>query len=202
MKPKFVITKKELMNVAGYEEKHFPKYTASIINLINRWAGGTSANVVGQMSDLAIECPYKDYENWRKWYLEKHPKAIENGTKLIMSKLKEAKEAIAGIDEKLVRQWVEDLVIEKSFWGLKIQEAIILRLGKETQKQCRLATKLEESKGYDGFIEDKPVQIKPCSYKTASNVKTETLRARTIYYEKDKETGDYDIDASEIADLI
>jgi len=39
---RFVITKKELIKVAGYKTKKFPKYTASIINLLNRWARGTA----------------------------------------------------------------------------------------------------------------------------------------------------------------
>jgi len=62
MDKEFKITKKELMKIANYKPKPFPKYMASIINLLNRWARGTASEVVGQMSDLAQECPYKNYE--------------------------------------------------------------------------------------------------------------------------------------------
>ncbi len=189
------------MKVADYTPKPFPKYVASIINLLNRWARGTASEVVGQMSDLTQECPHKDYDKWREWYLEKHPTSIDKATKLIMAKLKDVAKAFENIDEKVVKIWVEDLVIDKSFWGLKIQEAIILRLEEMTKKKCRLANKEEERKGIDGFVGDLPIQIKPSSYKTASNVKTETLRAKTVYYEKNLE-GDFVIDISEIADLI
>ena len=166
MNKEFKITRKQLMKVANYKPKPFPKYMASLINLLNRWARGTASQVVGQMSDLAQECPYKDYEKWREWYLQKHPEAIDKATKLIMAKLKDVVEAFEKIDEKVVRVWVEDLVIDKSFWGLKIQEAIILRLEEMTGKKCRLANKEEESKGIDGFIEELPIQIKPFSYKS------------------------------------
>ena len=71
-----------------------------MINLLNRWARGTASKVVGQMSDLSQECPHKDYDNWRKWYLDKHPEALDNATKLIMSKLKEVAKAFENIDEE------------------------------------------------------------------------------------------------------
>ena len=197
MKKEIKITKKELMKIADYKPKQFPKYSASIINLLNRWARGTASEVVGQMSDLAQECPHKDYDKWREWYLTKHPEAIEKATKLIMTKLKEVAKTFEKIDEDIVKIWVEDLVIDKSFWGLKIQEAIILRLEELTKKKCRLADKEEESKGIDGFVGELPIQIKPSSYKTASNVKTEKLRAKIVYYEKNAD-GDYIIDISEL----
>lgn len=186
----FIVTKKELMHISGYKEKKFPKYTASLINLLNRWARGTADTVVGHMATLAQECPYKDYEKWKKWYFENHPNTIDEAVKLIMSKKNEVKDSFSKIDEKLVRDWVIDLVIDKSFWGLKIQEAVLLKIKELTGKKTRLANKAEESKGIDGFIENIPVQIKPTSYKTASSVKTEELRAKTIFYEK-QPNGDY-----------
>ena len=201
MDKEFKITRKQLQKVADYKPKPFPKYSASIINLLNRWARGTASQVVGQMSDLAQECPHKDYDKWREWYLQKHPEAIEKATKLIMAKLKDVAEAFVKIDEDIVRVWVEDLVIDKSFWGLKIQEAIILRLEEITKKKCRLANKQEESKGIDGFVGDLPIQIKPSSYKSASNVKNEKFRAKAVYYQKNVD-GDFIVDVSEIEDLI
>jgi len=127
-KEEFKITRKELSKVANYQLKSFPKYSASLINLLNRWARGTASQVVGQMSYLAQECPHKDYDKWRELYLEKHPEAIAKAIKLIMSKLKEVAKAFQEIDEKIVRIWVEDLVIDNSFLGLKIQEAILIKL--------------------------------------------------------------------------
>src|SRR3989338_3555822 len=201
MDKEFKITRKRLQKVADYKPKEFPKYSASIINLLNRWARGTASQVVGQMSDLAQECPHKDYDKWREWYLQKHPEAIEKATKLIMAKLKDVAEAFEKIDEDIVKLWVEDLVIDKSFWGLKIQEAIILRLEEMTKKKCRLANKQEESKGIDGFVGDLPIQIKPSSYKSASNVKNEKFRAKAVYYQKNVD-GDFIVDVSKIEDLI
>jgi hypothetical protein len=201
MEKEFKITKERLQSLAKYQPKQFPKYTASLINLVNRWARGTASSVVGQMSDLAAECPYHDYDKWREWYLHKHPDAIDKSVRLIRTKLEEVQDAVGKIDNELIRTWVIDLVIDKSFWGLKIQEAILQELQNRTGKPCRRATSVEERKGIDGFVDGLPVQIKPSTYKTASNVRTEVLRAKTIYYRKDS-NNDYIVDISEIADAF
>lgn len=194
------ITKKEIMEVAKYSPKEFPKYTVSFINLINRWAGGTASKIVGQMSDEVIECPHKDYGKWKEWYLKRHPTAIEDATNLIIRKFEEVKKGLDKIDKSVVKLWVEDLVIDKSFWGLKVQEAILNKIEKNTGVKCKLANKEEESKGFDGFIGNNPIQIKPDSYKIASNVKTEKSRAKTIFYKK--QDGDYKVDLSEVQDYL
>ena len=63
--------------IIGIERK-FPLYTTQLINIANQNAQGTRPKVVGQMSELIKKCPNKTYEGWKNWYLEKHPKAINN----------------------------------------------------------------------------------------------------------------------------
>lgn len=201
MKSKIRITKEDIKEIAKYKEKNFPKYTASLINLLNRWAGGTSDKIVGQMSDEVILCPYKKYSRWKKWYSKKYPNSMNISIKLIMKKKREVLKQYKKINKKLVRKWVEDLVIDKSYWGIKIQEAVINSLRKLTRKKCRIATKNEEREGYDGFIGRNPIQIKPTSYKIASNVKSERLRAKVVYYEK-KNDGSYDVNIEGIKRLL
>ncbi len=191
------IKKKELINITKYKQPDFPKYTSSLINLLNRRARGTHSSVVGQMSDLTIECPYKEYDKWREWYLTKRPDAIDKAVKLIISKLTEVKDAMGKINEDVIRRWVIDLVIDKSFRSLKIQEAILIKIEKLTEIKCRLANKEEEQKGIDGFVGDIPVQIKPATYKIASNVKSEKLIEVVIYYKK-TENCDYIVDIGKL----
>ncbi len=196
------ISKEKVKEVAGYKTKVFPKYASPLLNMLNRWAGGTHSKIVGQMSDLVPQCPYRDYDKWKEWYLKKHPEAIENATKLIMEKIIEVKKQFDKIDEDVVRLWVEDLVIDKSFWGLKIQEAILKELQELTGKKTRLATAKEEQKGIDGFIGDIPVQVKPDSLESApQTIKTEKYIERVIKYKK-TDKGDYLVDISSVKDLI
>jgi len=119
---KIKISNQELIKELVGEEKKFPKYTTQILNLANQNAQGTRPKVVGQLSELIKECPYNSYEKWRDWYLSKKPNAIDNATKRILKMVDQLREAINLIDEKLVREWVEDLVLVKTFIGLNFKK--------------------------------------------------------------------------------
>ena len=173
----------------------FPKYTSGLVNLTNRFARGTVPAVVGQLTELIQECPHKDYAGWKRWYLDSRPTAVRDAVARIMAKLRDVKHAMENIDEELVRRWVEDLVLAKTFVGLRTQEAILRRVAKMAHKGCRLATPPEEAKGIDGFIGDLPVSIKPVTYKQMKHL-SETMRAHMIFYEKTDT--EFLIDASDV----
>src|SRR3989344_9511877 len=120
---KIKINNEELIKELIGEVKHFPKYTTQLINLANQNSQGTRPKVVGQLSELIQECPSKTYKGWKKWYLEKHPEAIDNATEKINQMTERLKEAIKLIDKPMIKSWAEDLILEKTFIGLRFQEA-------------------------------------------------------------------------------
>jgi hypothetical protein len=165
------------------EPKDFPKYTTQILNLCSRNAQATRPSVVGKMSDLIQECPYRTYKGWRQWYLSRKPEAILEATKRIKKMLNNIKDALPLINDELIHEWVEDLVIAKSFTGLRCQQAILARLAKMKDTTSKIATPEEESKGIDGYIGRDPVSIKPDTYKSQQEL-PESIRIPIIYYEK------------------
>lgn len=171
--------------ISGESEK-LPKYFSQIINLINQNAQATRPNIVGQLSEFIQECPYRTFKGWRNWYLTKYPDAINNATDKIVEKMKDMKQVLQPIDRDIIRKWVEDLVIVKTYTGLRFQEAIIKKLSELEGKSYRLAEPVEESKGIDGYIGDEPVSIKPETYKT-KNMLPEVIKTRIIYYSKAKD---------------
>ena len=108
------------------------------------------------------------------------------------------KEALEKIDERLLRSWIEELVLEKTFVGFKFQEAILKKVSTLTGKPYRSATVEEESKGIDGYIGELPVSIKPVSYKAKKGL-METINAKMIFYEKSKDG--MTVDISNMVDL-
>lgn len=90
------------------------------------------------------------------------------------------------IDQKLVGQWVKDLVIVKTFVGLRFQEAILRKIADKKSEKYRLATPEEESKGIDGFIGKTSVSIKPATYKSKRAL-GEKIETEIIYYTKKKD---------------
>jgi len=181
---KFKLKNEELRTELIGESKVFPTYVSPILNLANRFSGATRPEVVGQMSELIQRCPYKTFEGWKVWYLTVMPNAIDKATKKILGKLQEFENVIGRIDENIVREWVEDLVLVKTFIGLRFQEAVLKRVASSLGESYRLATPDEEAKGIDGFIGNTPVSIKPETYKVERGRLGEKIAAKIIYYRK------------------
>ena len=177
------ILNEELAEILIGNQNEFPKYTTQILNLANQNAQATRPRAVGQLSDLIFECGAKNFAEWKKWYLQKFPDAIENATKKIAEMLKNLKTAAEKIDEKMIEKWVEDLILQKTFLGLRFQEAILQKVAKLKNENYRLANADEESRGIDGFIGEIAVSIKPISYRTKKNLREE-IDAEIIFYEK------------------
>jgi len=189
------IKNEELIQELIGEVKEFPRYTTQILNLANQNSQGTRPRVVGQLSELIKECPEKTYEGWKNWYLAKHPKAIENASEKINEMINNLKEAIQKIDKTMIKKWVEDLVLEKTFIGLRFQEAILKKVAGIKKVKHILSTPQEESKGIDGFIGNDAISIKPITYKTKNSLR-ENIKAKIIYYDKTK--NGLNIDANEL----
>lgn len=186
---KFTIKNEELAVLNGCKTPFFPKYTSQLINWANQNAQGTRPKVVGQLSDL-----FPEYEEsadvvsvtgWKNWYLERYPDAVNEATARIFAQVENLKEAIKRIDREMVKSWVEDLVIVKTYNGLYVQKAILSKVAGKCGKNYRLATPEEESQGIDGYIGDIPYSVKPDTYKTMGRL-PEIISVKMIYYSKTK----------------
>jgi hypothetical protein len=138
------IKNKEIIEdiVGGIE--NFPKYTTQLINLANQNAGGTRPKVVGQMSDLIQEFPGKTFAEWVVWYQQQKPNAVDNATAKVVDMIEKLKSAMDLIDEDLIRRWVKDLVLTKTYAGLRFQDSILKRISKATEMEYRVAKPEEE----------------------------------------------------------
>lgn len=186
---KYTIKSQDILAYNESKAVTFPKYTSQLINWANQNAQGTRAKIVGQMSDLFPEFMSSSdsitIEDWKDWYLQKHPGAIENATERIYEQVKNLQEAIKLIDKDMVRDWVKDLVINKTYNGLYVQKAILVSLSQKLNKEYRLAIPEEESVGIDGYVGETPYSIKPDTYKTMNRL-SESINVKMIFYTKTK----------------
>jgi uncharacterized protein YukE len=162
-----------------------PPYTSQILNLANQNAQGTRPRIVGQMSELIQEFDGKTVKEWEEWYLKRYADRLVVARERISAMVKKLRTAIQSIDDAMIDSWLHDLVIVKTFVGLRFQEAILSEVANHLKVSYRLSEPEEESKGIDGFVGKTPVSIKPITYKTKSQLQ-ETLRGAVIYYEKVK----------------
>jgi hypothetical protein len=182
---KIKIPNAQIQELLSGKKYNYLKYATQIMNLANQNAQGTRAKVVGQMSDLIQQFEGTTLADWEKWYLESYPTAIDDASDKVWEMVKAFQEGIHKIDRETVRQWIEELVIVKTFAGLKFQQAILKAVAFKYNKEYRLATPEEESKGIDGVIGDTSVSIKPVTYKTKLGL-NEVIDVPIIFYDKKK----------------
>ena len=183
--PKFQLNNTELASAVSGRSPEFPKYTTQIMNLANQNSQGTRPKVVGQMTELFDEFGGKSFSEWDAWYRKKKPEALDDAADKIYSMVEKLRQAIQQLDKAMVREWVEDLVVAKTFVGLGFQEAILSKIAKCKGVTYRLSTPAEESQGIDGFIGDTAVSIKPSTYST-KDMLGEELQGELVIYEKKK----------------
>lgn len=180
---KVKISIEEIRRYLDIETPEFPKYAAPLINLANRFSQGTRPRVVGQMTELIKDFSGKTLAEWEQWCLEQKREEITTATEKILKMLNNFKKAIDKIDQTMIEKWVRDLIIVKTFLGLRFQEAILKRGAEIKGTGYRLSNPDEESKGIDGFIGDIPVSIKPRTYETKAEL-LEHIEGKVIYYDK------------------
>jgi hypothetical protein len=180
------LTNSEVQSCLGGEGQEFPKYSTQIINLANQNAQGTRPRVVGQLSDLIGEFPGTTLAEWQHWYLSRYPDAIEDASTRIYSMIGQLCVALEQIDEAMVRRWVEDLILVKTYVGLRYQEAILKKVAEQKTLDYRFSTSDEEGRGIDGYIGEIPVSIKPESYRSQSQLLSEHIGVGIIFYTKQK----------------
>lgn len=163
----------------------FPKYTGQLMNIANQNAQATRPKNVGQLSEMIQEFPGRDYEEWIQWYQQQQPGAIDRASEKVYEMIIKLRKAMAQIDEEMVRKWVADLVLAKSYAGLRFQQSILKQIAAQKKLSWRLAEPEEESKGIDGYIGNMPVSVKPVTYQ-AKAMLPEEIEVKIIRYEKKK----------------
>ena len=181
------ISNQEIQRLVAPDSPEFPKYVTQLLNLVNSNAQGTRPSVVGQMTELLTKSKARTVAEWRSYYDEKMPNGIAAATDKIKRKLVEMQSAMASITDEMVESWVEDLVYTKTFTGLRVQEVILSYLaGQMGNVEYKVATAAEESRGIDGWINDRPIQVKPSTHGPAMARSSEVIKVPIVYFEKKK----------------
>lgn len=181
------IENEEIFSHIGTSPLGFPTYVSPLLNLANQFAQATRPYKVGKMSELIKQFTGNKLKEWEDFYLQKYPHAIQNAAQEIRNKVEKLKKAIAQITDEQIEAWVRDLVIVKTFAGLKFQEAILKKIAQSVGiKDYRLASIEEEAKGIDGYIGNHSVSIKPKTYQGKQALPEELQADVVIYYKKTK----------------
>ena len=186
---KFNLNNEKISILNGIAKAEFPKYTSQLMNLANQNGQGTRPKIVGQMSELfplfLVSTDNVSAIKWAQWYRSKMPNAIDAATEKVFEQIENLRQAVAKIDKDLVRHWIEDLLLSKTYNGLYVQEAILLELAERKNLPFRRSTPDEESQGIDGYVGDVAYSVKPDTYRTMNRL-PESIGYTMIYYAKTK----------------
>lgn len=198
-----------------------PKYTSSIINDVNGWAGGSKPENVGQVSEIIksfrAENPNGSLNDWIDYHKQLKNreiqilkgrgknkkqesvqiKGIEQGVADILHKLNEVKTSLDSLTEEDIRAWLENLVYQKTYCGLEAQELILKDIAEKNHFKWILGSMEDEKQGIDGYIIDTngpkffPLQIKSSSY--GNKHKQEHFDCPVVSYDLREEGITYDL---------
>jgi hypothetical protein len=186
---KFNLKSEKISIHNGIAKSEFPKYTSQLMNLANQNGQGTRPKIVGQMSELfpqfLTSATSITATNWAQWYKSQKPNAVDVATEKVFEQIENLKQALTKINKDLVRLWIEDLLLSKTYNGFYVQEAILRELAERKGLAFRRSTPDEESQGIDGYVGNVAYSVKPDTYKTMNRL-PESIGYTMIYYSKTK----------------
>lgn len=190
------ISNKFIESANNNVRRKFPTYTTQLINLANSNVKGTQPEVVGPLATLYFpkfleEVPVHTVEDWAKWYADREPEAKERAKAKILPSIERLKEAIQLIDEELVDEWLDDLLIDKTYNGLYVQKAVLLKVSAHFDVPYKVSSAEDESKGIDGYIGETPISIKPVTYKNKGLA--EKIDVPIVFYKKNKDSKNFEV---------
>jgi len=155
-----------------------PKYVYPIINQAAMMSGACYTRNIGHLHSLIKTRKFRSLKEWKRWYTKRYSdniktaidklyncvlKLMYNITEKNVKILKKGKSNL----KKYCQMFVENLIFEKTFVGLKVQEIIFKKVSEIMKKDFTWSNTKDDSSGIDGYINKIPISIKPKSCKIA-----------------------------------
>ncbi|WP_440769352.1 MjaI family restriction endonuclease [Natronorubrum sp. DTA28] len=197
------ISKDERRRIAVGQELEYPRYTTKIMNLACHTAQATSRGSVGSLDEILkeFEAEYPDgtFEDWVDYYDERYngEVKVQRAAKKTHDMVENMREAVDLITYGMVEQWVEDLILYKSYMGFDAREVIIPKLGNELQVGSRLANPEEMAEGISGYLGEQPIALRSAKHDEGPAMYNET-DVPVIYYEETN-SGGYRVEMKELS---
>lgn len=164
----------------------FPDLTSDLISLANHLSKATTRKKLGNPTSVIEEFEGKTFESWERFYEQKRPGALDTASREIYSAIEKLRKALGLVDEALVRHWVEEAVLKRTYAAWRIQETILKHIAKLQGKPFRQADDLESEAGIDGFIGEHPFSVRPVSHYFKGPPEEQDAQVDVVYFEKAK----------------
>ena len=146
----------------------------------------TSRKKLGNPALVIEEFDGKAFEDWERFYEQKRPGALDTASREIFSAVEKLQKALALVNEELVRHWVEEAVLKRTYAAWRIQETILKHIAKRQGKPFRQPDDQESEAGIDGFIDERPFSVRPVSHYFKGPPEEQDAQVDVVYFEKVK----------------
>lgn len=159
------LTQRHFANVTKRNRSEFPLYTKPILNIATQNSKATQVKLVGSMKEQwtkFMATGGRSVDEWESWYMDNGgQKKIQAATDKLWEMLNKMPLDHAVFTRDLAEQYILDLVINKTHYGMSGEYHSVLAAAQYFDKPHRFSTAEEESQGIDAWIGDYPVQVKP-----------------------------------------
>lgn len=165
LKEMIKLTAKHYKDIAQPVRRQWPKYATQLLNIATQNSKATHAKTNGSVKEMWLKMRSKGIngtlDNWTKFYQQERggeQNLIEAGQKVyaMLQKM-----GIPWITEEMCIDYIKELVYNKTHMGLGGEEMAIQAVARYYGKTYRFSNAKEEAQGIDGWVGDKPVQVKP-----------------------------------------
>lgn len=193
------------------DSPEFEKYVSEILNSCMNTAQANYTHTFGEAKKIWQEFLKQgggDREDWREFYLEKYDgedgefsgeERREEMIEKTYRMLENFRDAMPEIDREDVVEYIDDFIKNKNFKGFDTEQLVLSTITEETGAETRISTQEDEAEGIDGYINDRPVSVKPASYRKEKGV--QNIEHPIIFYSGNSEEG-LEVDLSQVEDLI
>jgi len=174
--------------------REWPRYATQLLNIAGQNAQCFTAKKVGSMKESWLEFVATGVpdtlENWEAF---QRPRIGEENLQWAADKLYSKAHddmGISWITPELCRDYVEEVIFNKTHFGMGGESAAIQAAAEYFKMPYRFSTAEEESQGIDGWIGEYPVQVKPEDTYKKGHVHNgaDVTKQLVLTYEKKKHT--------------
>ncbi len=173
------------------------------MNLANHTSKATHRGSVGSLDEILAEFeaehPDATFEEWVDYYNERYngEAKVQRAAKKTHDMVENMRKAIDLITYDMVEQWIEDLILYKSYMGFDAREVIIPKLGRELQVGSKLADPKEMAEGISGYLGEQPICLRSLKHDEGPAM-YEDAGVPVVYYEE-TDSGGYRVEMEELS---
>jgi hypothetical protein len=155
-----ILTEKEMKRILGKrisikkilnkKDIDYPLYIYGVINQANMMKRATAPCYIGKLHSLIKELQPKSLSEWKRKYNKIYPDAVKEAKEKIFEYLYSIhipKKVVKDEYAYYVEAFLENLIFNQTYSGLKIQEIIMTEVSRLSRKSFKWSSAKEDSKG-------------------------------------------------------